>query len=85
MYNRKGIFETEICLDYQRAILNFDILILISIARFENCPENEQKSLINVSEDSHMKNITLDIGRSLKNKLQFGIGLFLVLLANRNS
>ena len=29
VYNKGGFFKNEICFDYQRANLNFDILVLI--------------------------------------------------------
>ena len=52
--------------------------------RFENCPINGQKWLINVSEEPDMINVTLDNERS-SNKFLFGIRLLLVLQAIRKN
>ena len=56
MYNKRGFFKNEICLDCQCANLNFDILVLIfgchlayeclkSHKCFENCPKWGKQSL----------------------------------------
>ena len=44
--------------------------------------ENEEKWLINVSEEPHMMNATLDIGRSLR-QIIIGVSLFLAFQAIR--